>query len=181
MSYLTPHFDPDVFVSYSHGDPQGGRAPLRDWTRDLIDRLKDGLHSLRTEFDNLDIWMDPEIDPTAHLTDSLKKKAGACGVLVIVMSERYLKSSWCKDELEWFKEQSDGRAAEGGRVFVVRAQDTDESLWPEFLRDQRGHAMPGFSFYDPDSGDPWGFQQREPNDDYFKELGRAHATRAGAL
>ena len=29
MSYLAPHFDPDVFVSYSHGDPIGGRAPLR--------------------------------------------------------------------------------------------------------------------------------------------------------
>jgi hypothetical protein len=30
MAYLEPHFDPDVFVSYSHGDPRGtGDAPLR--------------------------------------------------------------------------------------------------------------------------------------------------------
>ena len=44
---------------------------------------------------------------------------------------------------------------------------------PNFCATQRGHAMPGFSFYDPESGDPWGFQLREPNDDYFKELGRS--------
>ena len=68
MSYLDPHFNPDVFVSYSHGDPLGGRAPLRDRTQALIRRLNDRLHALETEFDDLHIWMDPEIDPTAYLT-----------------------------------------------------------------------------------------------------------------
>jgi hypothetical protein len=172
VSYLTPHFDPDVFVSYSHGDPIGGDAPLRDWTHALIRRLRVGLHALKTEFDGLDIWMDPEIDPTAFLTPELRAKAGACGVLMIVMSERYLKSSWCGDELKWFREQFEGRASEGGRVFVIRAQQTEERLWPDFLRDARGHALIGFPFYDPDNGDPWGFQLREPGDDYFKELAR---------
>jgi hypothetical protein len=105
VSYLTPYFNPDVFVSYSHGDPLGGRAPLRDWTQALIRRLNDRLHALETEFDDLHIWMDPEIDPTAYLTPELRAKAGECGVLMIVMSKRYLKSSWCERELEWFKEQ----------------------------------------------------------------------------
>jgi hypothetical protein len=172
VPYLAPHFDPDVFVSYSHGKPTGSRAPLRDWTHALMVRLKDGLRDLRAEFDDLDIWMDPDIDPTAQLTDELKGKAGACGVLMIVMSERYLRSRWCQDELDWFKEQIKDRTGTGGRVFVIKAQETDRSQWPDFLRDQRGHAMTGFSFYDPDSGDPWGFQLQEPNDDYFKELGR---------
>jgi hypothetical protein len=172
MSYLAPHFNPDVLVSYSHGDPVGGRAPLRDWSQALIRRLEDGLHALETEFDGLDVWMDPDIDPTAYLTDELKEKAGACGVLMIVMSNRYLRSSWCKEELEWFKEQFEGRARDGGRVFVIGAQKTDESLWPDFLRDGRGHALIGFPFYDPENGFPWGFQLREPGDDYFKELTR---------
>jgi hypothetical protein len=59
---------------------------------------------------------------------------------------------------------------EGGRVFVIRAQKTDESLWPDFLRDARGQAMTGFSLYDPENGFPRGFQLREPGDDYFKEV-----------
>ena len=65
MPYLEPHFDPDVFVSYSHGDPRGEVAPLRDWTRNLVDRLREGLRDLEPEFAGLDIWMDPQIDPTA--------------------------------------------------------------------------------------------------------------------
>ena len=85
-----------------------GRAPLRDWTQALIRKLKDQLRSLETEFNDLHIWMDPEIDPTANLTDELRKKANASGVLMIVMSKRYLNSSWCRDELEWFREQIRG-------------------------------------------------------------------------
>ena len=145
MPYLDPHFDPDVFVSYSHGDPQGGTAPLRDWTRNLIDRLREGLHALETEFDGLDIWMDPQKDPTAQLTDELRAKANRCAVLMIVMSNRYLKSSWCKDELDWFRAQAQARPGENSRVFVLRAQKTDESIWPEFLRDSCGHAITGFT------------------------------------
>ncbi len=170
MSYLTPHFGPDVFVSYSHGDPVGGHAPLRDWTQALIGRLDEGLHALETEFDDLDLFIDRKIDPTAHLSDDLKGKAGACGVLMIVMSNRYLKSHWCQDELAWFREQIRERAGSSGRVFVIRAQETDTSQWPEFLLDSRGYAVKGFSFYDPENGEPWGFQLREPGDDYFKEL-----------
>jgi hypothetical protein len=171
MPYLTPHFDPDVFVSYSHGDPIGGRAPLRDWTLALIRRLEDQLHSLETEFDDLRLWMDPQIDPTVSLTEDLRAKAGACGVLMIVMSKRYLKSSWCHDELEWFKKHVQGRAGEGGRVFVLRAQETDPALWPDFLRDERGNAMTGFSFYDPESGFPWDYPElRAPNAEFGKEL-----------
>jgi hypothetical protein len=172
MPYLEPHFDPDVFVSYSHGDPQGRVAPLRDWTRNLIERLEEGLHALETEFDSLDIWMDPQKDPTAQLTDELRGKASHCAVLMIAMSKRYLKSSWCKDELDWFREQVNARPGESGRVFVLRAQKTEESLWPDFLRDSRGHAITGFTFHDPELGDPSGFQLETPGDEFFKELAR---------
>ena len=172
MSFLAPHFEPDVFVSYSHGDPRGGRAPLRDWTQALIRRLNDRLHALETEFDDLRIWMDPEIDPTADLTSEIRTKVSACGVLMIVMSKRYLTSSWCGDEREWFQKQFEGRAGDIGRVFVIRAQETDANLWPDFLRDERGHGLPGFTFHDPDDGSPLSFELREPNDEYFKALGR---------
>ena len=172
MAYLKPHFDPDVFVSYSHGDPQGRAAPLRDWTRSLIDRLSEGLHALEPEFASLDIWMDPQKDPTALLTDELRDKATRCAVLMIVISKRYLKSSWCTDELNWFQSQVEARPVGSGRVFVLRAQKTDESLWPKFLLDSRGHAIPGFTFHDPEIGEPLGFQLEKPGDEFFKELAR---------
>jgi hypothetical protein len=40
MAYLSPHFDYDVFVSYSHGDPRGaGESPLKTWSHALIEAL----------------------------------------------------------------------------------------------------------------------------------------------
>jgi hypothetical protein len=171
MSYLSPQFDPDVFVSYSHGDPYEGRAPLRDWTQALIRRLGDQVRSLEPKFKELHLWMDPEIDPTAELTDELRKTVSNSAVLMIVMSKHYLGSGWCRDELDWFRKQIEARAGESGRVFVLRAQDTDTALWPDFLRDERGHVMPGFSFYDPQNGYPWDYPDlRAPGADFGKEL-----------
>jgi hypothetical protein len=173
MAYLSPHFDFDVFVSYSHGDPRGTRdAPLRGWTRALVSRLESQILSLDTEFDDLKIWIDAEIDPTAHLTDELRSKVGSSGILMIVMSKRYLASSWCRDELGWFGAQIRDRSADQGRVFVLRIQPTDSNAWPEFLRDERGHGLPGFEFFDHD-GIPFGWPDLgETNTAFKKELCR---------
>jgi hypothetical protein len=101
MAYLEPHFDPDVFVSYSHGDPRGaGDSPLKTWTHALLHKLESQILSLDTEYDALHVWMDEQIDPTASLTVELRDKVSASGVLIIVMSKRYLASSWCRDELD---------------------------------------------------------------------------------
>ena len=174
MAYLEPHHDPDVFVSYSHGDPRGaGNSPLKTWTHALLRKLESQILSLDTEYDALHVWMDEQIDPTANLTAELRDKVSASGVLIIVMSKRYLASSWCRDELEWFRKQIRDRAGEHGRVFVIRAQRTDTAAWPDFLRDERGNAMPGFSFYDPENGVPWGWPDlRETPRDFVKEMCR---------
>jgi hypothetical protein len=171
MPFLAPHFDPDVFVSYSHGDPLGSRAPLREWTQALIRLLRDQLRSLEPDFKQLHLWIDEENDPTAKLTAELRKTVSTTGVLMIVMSKHYLGSSWCQDELEWFRKQIEARPGESGRVFVLRAQETDIALWPDFLRDERGHVMPGFSFYDPENGYPWDYLDlRAPGADFRKQL-----------
>jgi hypothetical protein len=156
MSFLAPHCDYDVFVSYSHGDSRGGRGvdtPLKRWTVALIRELEAEIRDYDDEFDNLHIWFDEQIDPTAHLTDELRRKVKASGVLLIVMSPRYLSSSWCNDERSWFEEQIVARSREPGRVFVIHALPTDAARWPSFLRDERGHPMLGFRFYDGDGRD----------------------------
>jgi len=159
MAYLAPHFDPDMFVSYSHGDSMGdGKSPLKEWTRALIrEILERDIQALHPEFKTLNVWMDDKIDPTAFLTAELRSTVGASGVLMIVMSEHYLESSWCHDELEWFRKQIQDRAGDPGRVFVIRAQKTDPSKWPDFLRDERGSPLIGFTFHDSENGIPLGW------------------------
>jgi hypothetical protein len=172
MAYLEPYFEYDVFVSYSHGDPNSaGDSPLKRWTSALIRELKAEVQSVDTEFDQLNVWLDAQIDPTNSLTDELRGKVKSSGILMIIMSPRYLASSWCKDELEWFREQIRNRSNDQGRVFVVRALATNENDWPDFLRDERGNSLVGFRFHDPSSKMPYGWREiRENSEEYVRQL-----------
>jgi hypothetical protein len=174
MAFLQPHFQYDAFVSYSHGvSGAENDAPLKDWTLELIRRLETDIRAVDTEFDDLHIWRDEQIDPTAHLSEELRGKVKSAGILMIVMSPRYLVSTWCRDELEWFKQQVEDRARDQGRVFVIRALPTDEATWPRFLRDMRGQALPGFQFHDRQDSMPYGWRGVGTNRDaYVKELWR---------
>jgi hypothetical protein len=174
MAFLGPYFEYDAFVSYSHGVRPGGTdAPLRDWTLELIRRLETDIRLVDTEFDDLHIWRDEQIDPTIHLTDELRGKVDSSGILLIVISPRYLTSSWCRDELDWFRLQVQNRERDQGRVFVVRALPSDETAWPDFLRDSRGHALPGFKFHDNQDAMPYGWRGANTNRDaYVMQLGR---------
>ncbi len=128
MPYLAPHFDYDVFMSYTHGHIHGvADPPLRLWSQALIERLKADIASLFTEFDELKFWDDRSIDPTAAMTDELRKKVERSCLLLIVMSPRYLASAWCTDELTWFERQFAERRKGPGRVFIVRAVSTDRN------------------------------------------------------
>jgi hypothetical protein len=173
MAFLLPFYDYDVFVSYSHGaQADGGDTPLKDWTLKLVSRLETDI-KLDTEFEDLHVWRDEQIDPTIHISDELRGKVSRSGILMLIMSPRYLASSWCKDELEWFRQQVQDRERDQGRVFIIRALRTDDKNWPEFLRDTRGHALPGFQFYDRQDSVPFGWRGSDTNREaYVQELWR---------
>ncbi len=74
MAFLAPHFDPDVFVSYSHRYPRGmGASPLKKWTHRLIDELTSSIRDFEDEnVRQLSLFIDRKIDPTAYLTSESK-------------------------------------------------------------------------------------------------------------
>jgi hypothetical protein len=183
MAFLQPHFEYDVFVSYSHGiRGRENDAPLKDWTLALIRRLETDIRAIDTEFDDLHIWRDEHLDPTSYLSDEIRGKVESSAILMIVMSPRYLASSWCKDELEWFRRQVQDRARDHGRVFVIRALRTDERIWPDFLRDARGHSLTGFQFHDQQDSMPYGWRASGENREaYVRELWRLQTALARRL
>jgi hypothetical protein len=174
MAFLLPFFEYDVFVSYSHGvQSPGADAPLKEWTLDLINKLETDIRAVDIEFDNLHIWRDEQVDPTIQLSDEIRGKVKGSGILLVVMSPRYLASTWCQDELEWFKQQVQDRERDQGRVFIIRALRTDENRWPEFLRDTRGHPLPGFQYHDKQDSMPYGWRGSPENREaYVRELWR---------
>lgn len=176
MSYLDGPFDYDVFVSYAHG---GGRR-LKEWSQRLVDELESEIQDFSVDFDELEVFIDTELDPTKPLTGQLRGSVRASGLLLVIMTDRYLSSSWCKDEMDWFAAEIQECQSGGGQVLVVRATPTDHEQWPQCLKDERNEAMLGFRFHpepktkaEEDAIRPLGFPApRDDDREYFCELGK---------
>jgi hypothetical protein len=177
MAYLPKPFEHDIFFSYAHGLAKR----LKHWSERLKDELQEEIVDLLPEFGLLDIFIDKQLDPTQPLTALLRKEVSSSGLLLVIMSEHYLNSAWCKDELDWFEAEVRRRGTSGGWVLVVRVLPTDHAKWPNCLKDERGHVVLGFPFY-PDAksvgelvhphGWPEPLQQDPKHRAYYEELGK---------
>jgi hypothetical protein len=140
MGYLSD-CEHDIFVSYAHSDS------LNDWSKRLVDDARKfvatGLGMRQAK--DVDLWMDYKISGNAPLTRQLRDKVEKSGVLLVLMSEWYLESSWCRDEVEWFFDAVRQKRSDRP-VFVVRVRATDSDLWPDVFKDERGHSLVGYDF-----------------------------------
>ena len=158
MGFLTkglPHelqtFPIDVFLSYSHGAFAGqSSSRLKAWSQKLADDLREELLGL--ELDDLSLFIDSSdredegVDRTERLAEQLKHSVEGAAILAVLMSSPYLRSRWCGQERDWWTSRnSPDPLAVGGRVFVCRAQPTDEAAWPDALK-----GLFGYLFYDKD-------------------------------
>ncbi len=174
MPFLGSKFEHDVFVSYAHG--RGGN--LLRWSQRLTKELESNLLDLETEFDDFDIFIDPELDPTLPLTEQLRDKVQKSGLLMVIMTKRYLESDWCQKELDWFQGEAEACQKGGGLVLVVRAQPTRRDEWPTFLKDEDGHTLIGFTFHAKGRNgeaevEPYGWPEPLAIDrPYYQELGK---------
>lgn len=152
--FLGKHgFDFDMFFSYSHGDPRGeGDVPLKRWSKQLYLALSQTLDVLvspppRIFFDE-SVRPDDGLDKTAHLAPEIEEKVRASALLQIVMSPLYLRSGWCKSELDTFVDSLPGKAkGVRGRVFIAKAMETDDLPWPPCLCDDLGNKTVGWAFH----------------------------------
>jgi TIR domain len=138
-----PGFTYDVFVSYAHGpEPFAGFRGMRPdllskWTHSLVDNLKSQLDvSLGTKDQKrrVAIWGDPALDGNHPLSEGLNAKVKQSALFLVVMSQFYLDSPWCCDELKWFSDH----AGSNDRIFVVKGfqyarramADRAQARWP---------------------------------------------------
>jgi TIR domain len=162
MKYLDNYLH-DVFVSYAHSDL------LTPWSKELCATLVKHLNELldlKGER-SVDLWMDYRLEGNVGLTPQLEEHVKGSGLLLIVMSNFYLESPWCRNEAEWFAAQCKARSTSDGRIFVVRCRPTNDRGWPEFLKDDRGAALSGYQFYADDRRSDlaaWPFGHPVPQD-----------------
>jgi hypothetical protein len=154
VSYVGEPFSHDIFVSYSHSDVDGAdRSKLKQWSLGFVRELESELKEFPFGSE-VRLFVDEDdrpsqgVDPMSPLTAQLRREIGRSAILVVLMSDRYLASPWCRDEREWwFDAQRQLRIPTEGRVAVVRVWPTEQA-WPSALADERGEELVGFCFFD---------------------------------
>ena len=142
-----PGFEEDIFISYAHIDNLALDNGLKGWVETLHERLKVRLMQLMGE--EVRIWRDRKLQGNDVFEDALVGRIANVGLLVSILSPRYLKSEWCIREVDEFCR----RAAQSGglqigdklRVFKVVKTHIPLEEHPPLLR-----GLLGYEFYDYD-------------------------------
>jgi hypothetical protein len=113
---LVPGFEHDVFVSYAWADngvAYGGPHPS-GWVTTLKENLNRGPTARKK-----DIFIDYQLGPGDRFSAELLRKVERSAVLLIVVSQNYVDSKWCGDELRHFIQHRAADAAQPDNVFMV--------------------------------------------------------------
>src|SRR5690349_5903289 len=111
-----PETTPEIFVSYAWGDDSSAAAEKRT---EIVDRLcetreKDGWHIIRDKTD-----MRP-----GDLISRFMKRIGLADHMIVVLSDKYLRSPYCMTELYYIYQRSIGEKEEFlRRIVPLRLDD----------------------------------------------------------
>jgi hypothetical protein len=145
----------DVFISYAHIDDQPMMEGQRGWISQFHRSLEVRMAQLLGE--ELKIWRDPKLNGSDLFDAALVRQFSDSKVLVSVLTPRYVRSEWCRRELEEFVRvattQGSLTSENRSRVFKVVKTPVPEQEIPASLAGLFSRLL-GFEFYevDPETG-----------------------------
>jgi hypothetical protein len=141
-------FESDIFVSYAHIDDQALTEGQKGWISTFHRALEIRLAQLLGKQPR--IWRDPKLQGNDYFADKLVDRLPKSAALVSVLTPRYVKSDWCRREVEEFckaSERSGGlRVADKARVFKVVKTPVPLDQHPAELQQ-----LLGYDFYTVES------------------------------
>lgn len=149
----TSGFESDVFLSYAHIDDQALTEGQKGWISTFHHALEVRLAQLLGKPPR--IFRDPKLQGNDYFADELCEKLPQTALLVSVVSPRYVKSDWCRREVEEFcraSEKTGGvRIANKARVFKVVKTPVPLAEHPSELQELLGY---DFFVVEPETGRP---------------------------
>ncbi len=119
MGYVLPD-KPDIFLSYAPDEDEVG------WVSEFAQWLRIGLGRAIGRNDACELWTDLKLAANARRSAAVEEKIGDCAVMIIVHSNFYLESAWCRTEMSQFLEQElTRRTGTGSPVFVVETLNVE--------------------------------------------------------
>lgn len=136
----------DVFVSYAHVDDLPDREGEKGWVAEFAGQL--AVRLLKRFGEKVEVWRDPQLGRAQRFDPVIEQAVRGAGVMVCLLSNRYLKSDYCGQEIEWFRAKAEAEpaglaVADTLRVFPVLLYNLPPERWPEVVR-----GTSGFPFFD---------------------------------
>lgn len=140
-------YEHDVFVSYAHVDnvPLIAQQPDSRWVSTLAYHLQALLSQKLGRGESLAVWKDHGLRGNEPITPDIENAVTRAATLLLILSEGYLASDWCRRERELFVAAAGGAAQAAGRIFVVARDEIERERWPAEIND-----LLGYSFYETD-------------------------------
>ncbi len=168
---FVPNCECDVFVSYATANNQEFAKNKPGWVTSVRDALKLVLDEGLERRGVSEVWMDYKLRGNEPFDEQLRDKVSQAAVLLIVLSDAYLKSDWCRRELEIFAEAV---GDERGRIFLLHYEPVSPDCWPQqlqglssakyrFFQQERDGAVPkplGYPIPNPEIPDHLSFYDR---------------------
>ncbi|MEL6229331.1 MAG: toll/interleukin-1 receptor domain-containing protein, partial [Cyanobacteria bacterium J06627_3] len=93
-------FDKDLFISYAHIDNQSLIPDQEGWISTFHKALAIRLSQIRGTPPK--IWRDRKLQGNDDFSNAITEALTNSGLLLSILSPRYLKSEWCIRELQTF-------------------------------------------------------------------------------
>lgn len=136
----------DIFISYAHVDNEALIDGQPGWISSFHRVLEKRLAMLMGV--KLNIWRDPQLTGHDHFDETISKNVGS-RLFLPVLTPRYVRSSYCRKELEEFlraAETTGGvKVGDKSRVFKVLKTPIELDEHPEPIR-----GLLGYEFYQLD-------------------------------
>jgi hypothetical protein len=137
----------DIYISYSHIDNQPSHGETVGWVDVFHDVLKLELSKLLGRTDAVKIWRDTRLVNNRSFDEVIEQQLAAATLFIPILSPAYLRSEFCRHELEAFQRHAT-KSPEGlfvgdrSRVLPVWIRDVSRAALPEPL-----DRIIGYRFY----------------------------------
>lgn len=140
----------DVFISYAHFDNLPDREGEKGWVEQFEHQLT--VRLMKRFGEAIKLWRDPQLSRTQLFDPVIEEAVRGSGVMLSLITPRYLKSDSCQQEIGWFHTKAcddplgmlvDHRS----RIIPVRLYNFSYDEWPNGWPDECKR-LEGFRFHD---------------------------------
>lgn len=134
-------FENDILISYAHLDNKKVDEKIQSWVNDFHQTLLDYVSEKWGETPV--IWRDSQLQGNDNFDHEIKEKFPKLKILVSVITPRYVKSGWCKTEVEEFlraaKDNGGIEIENKSRIFKILKTPVKLEEQPEAIRQYTGY------------------------------------------